>query len=59
MKWIVLCAVLHLSLPDQAAAALAWTEGAGFRSAEVRPEKTGRPGFTLMNPPTRFKATRR
>jgi len=50
MKWIVPCAVLHLSQICHAAPALTWTEGAGFRSAEVRPEKTGSPGFTSMNP---------
>lgn len=50
MKWIVLCAVLLARLNSSGGAPFAWTEGAGFRTAEVRPQKTGETGFTSMNP---------
>jgi hypothetical protein len=33
-----------------AAEGLSWKQGEGFRSAEVRPEGTGKVGFTLMDP---------
>jgi len=50
MKWLVVAC--QLSVAGSAAAALTWTGSAGFRSAEVHPEKTGKAGFTLMTPQT-------
>ncbi len=54
MKWSALCAVFCLSLSCQAAAEVAegvsWSEGAGFRSMELRPSGSGKAGFTLMIP---------
>lgn len=44
--------MISLSLYCQAAAALSWSEGAGFRSCEVHPGTNGKAGFTLMNPKT-------
>ncbi len=52
MNRIVLGAVLCLCQVSHPAAALTWTEGPGFRSAEARPEKNGGPGFTSMNAPS-------
>jgi len=48
MKWAALYMVFRLTLSSQAAA-LAWSEGTGYRSAEVHPERGGKAGFTLMN----------
>src|SRR4051812_11098532 len=55
MNWptcAYVCAVSCLSLCSQAAPALAWSEGAGFRSAALHPATAGKAGagFTLMNP---------
>src|SRR6266545_3589177 len=44
-------AAVGLSLCCQlAAAAPAWSDGAGFRSMELNPGVNGKPGFTAMNP---------
>src|SRR2546422_193827 len=53
MTWTALApffVLLLLSVCSQAGAPLTWSEGAGFRSAEVRPDLSGKAGFTLMNP---------
>lgn len=42
--------VILLSLCCQAATALSWRDGAGFRSAEVHVVANGKPGFALMPP---------
>src|SRR5437867_10390543 len=47
---VCLDAAFCLSLCCQAAAALAWSDGPGFRSVEVQPGAGGKVGFTLMNP---------
>src|SRR5437764_4084665 len=44
--------VMLLSFHCKTAAASAWSEGAGFRSMEVRPGTGGKAGFTLMDPTT-------
>src|SRR5262249_53348736 len=41
--------LIGLSLCHSAAAA-PWIEGAGFRSREVHPDRSGKVGFTLMDP---------
>src|SRR5437762_9042492 len=41
--------VVLLSFHCMTAAASEWSEGAGFRSMEVRPGPSGRTGFTLMD----------
>src|SRR2546428_2960129 len=41
--------VILLSFHCKTAAASSWSEGAGFRSLEVRPEPSGKTGFTLMD----------
>ena len=41
--------VILLSFHCKTAAASAWSESAGFRSMEVRPEPSGKTGFTLMD----------
>jgi hypothetical protein len=43
-------AMVLLGLYYQTAAALSWSDGAGFRSLEVHPGMSGKAGFTLMNP---------
>jgi len=43
-------AVVCLSLACQAAAAVAWSDGPGFRSLELHPGTGGKAGFTLINP---------
>src|SRR5437867_12387849 len=42
--------LLSLSSKTAAAAALSWSEGAGFRCRDVSPGMGGKPGFSLMNP---------
>src|SRR5947207_10260102 len=41
--------VILLGFHCKTAAASAWTESAGFRSLAVRPEPSGKTGFTLMD----------
>src|SRR5262245_31996464 len=42
-------APMLLGLCHHAQGALAWIDGAGFRSMELRPPTGAKPGFTLMN----------
>src|SRR6185436_2601666 len=53
MKWAGRApsiAVVTLSLCCQAAAALLWSDGVGFRCMEVNPGTGDKAGFTLMHP---------
>jgi enediyne biosynthesis protein E4 len=44
-----ICSMLCLSFPGQAAPAMSWCDGRGFRSLEVYPTTRGKAGFTLMD----------
>src|SRR5262245_12562874 len=52
MNWAgsVQSALVVLLGVSKTVAALVWSDGAGFRSMEVRPGTGGKAGFTLMNP---------
>ncbi|HEV8543606.1 MAG TPA: VCBS repeat-containing protein, partial [Verrucomicrobiae bacterium] len=48
--WAHIAAGFCLGARLSSAEPLVWSQGKGFRSAEVRPVPGGRPGFTLMPP---------
>ncbi|MBM3835931.1 MAG: hypothetical protein FJ403_22240 [Verrucomicrobia bacterium] len=55
MNWIgfaARAAAILLGLYDGAALAQSWSVGNGFRSLQVRPDSSGKPGFTLTEPAT-------